>query len=183
MCRIRSILIEVSSNTEASLFLCLRKADSHQTAKTAFSLAAAANELSNDMSNTIRSLFHWFILFCLLFVILMFVSFDLDKMNQRGKMKTKLQLWLNLVYMKNTLAMNPNQNWCGSLAFTRGRAEVIRYESDPTQNEFAFVAGSKLMRIAEQKCTGSLRARVNGRLIRNTFCIGSKVIRYRVNGV
>ena len=39
------------------------------------------------------------------------------------------------------------------------------------------------MRIAEQKCIGSLRARVNGRLIRNTFCIGSEVIRYRVNGV
>ena len=39
------------------------------------------------------------------------------------------------------------------------------------------------MRIAEQKCNGSLRARVDGRLIRNTFFIGSKVIRYRVNGV
>ena len=39
------------------------------------------------------------------------------------------------------------------------------------------------MLIAEQKCIGSLRARVDGRLIRNTFFIGSKVIRYRVNGV
>ena len=80
--------------------------------------------------------------------------------------------------MKNTLEMNPNQNRCGSLAFTRAKAEVIRYESDPIQNEFAFVAGSKLMRIAEQKCIGSVRARVNGRLICNTFCIGSKVIQY-----
>ena len=56
-------------------------------------------------------------------------------------------------------------------------------KSDPIHNVFAFVAGSKLMRIAEQKCIGSLRARVNGRLIRNAFCIGSKVIRYSVNGV
>ena len=39
------------------------------------------------------------------------------------------------------------------------------------------------MRILEQKCIGSFRARINGRLIRNTFCIESKVIRHRVNRV
>ena len=40
---------------------------------------------------------------------------------------------------KNNLVRNPNQNWCDSLAFVQGRAEVIRYKSDPIQNEFAFV--------------------------------------------
>ena len=40
-----------------------------------------------------------------------------------------------------------------------------------------------MVRIVEQKRIGSLRARVNGRLIGSTFCIGSKVIRYGVKGV
>ena len=65
----------------------------------------------------------------------------------------------------------------------RGRAEEIRYESDPIQNEFAFVAGSIFMRIADQKCIESLRALVNERPIRNIFGIRSKVVSYRVNGV
>ena len=75
----------------------------------------------------------------MLFVILIafrFVACALDKMNQtnghQDQNKTAIMIVPRL--HENTLAMNPRQNlWGGSLAFTRERTEMIRYESDPIQ--------------------------------------------------
>ncbi len=56
---------------------------------------------------------------------------------------------------------------------TRSKAEMIRHKSDPNETS-SLLEQDQLMQIAAPKCIGSLRVRIDGRLIRINFVSDQK---------